>query len=206
MGVVQAVNEVNVRVDQARDSELAFAVENARPLGDGSRLLGRADGLDLLTRKDDGAVRLHRAGGCIEEGRAVDYQRRLSGGPGRLPTHPVVGLAGGNWWVRLQIVIAASVTAPILEETMFRGVLYRHLREATRRWGFAASFLVSGLVNSFLFAAIHPQGLLAVPALMGLALGFTLAREWRGTLLPCMIAHGLSNGLVTLLLFAALGS
>ena len=142
-------------------------------------------------------------GGLIVMLVLMQLQKRL-GGEGGEPTHPIVGLAGGDWWVRLQIVIAASVAAPIIEETMFRGVFYRHLREATRRWGFAASFLVSGLVNSFLFAAIHPQGLLAVPALMGLALGFTLAREWRGTLVPCMIAHGLSNGLVTLLLFTAL--
>jgi membrane protease YdiL (CAAX protease family) len=39
-----------------------------------------------------------------------------------------------------------------------------------------------------------------MPALMGLAMAFTLAREWRGTLLPAMIAHGLNNGLVTLAL------
>ena len=88
---------------------------------------------------------------------------------------------------------------------MFRGVLYRHLREATRRWRLALSLLASGLVNSFLFAVVHPQGLIAVPVLMGLALGFTLAREWRGTLVPSMVAHGLNNGLVTLLLMLALG-
>jgi membrane protease YdiL (CAAX protease family) len=87
---------------------------------------------------------------------------------------------------------------------MFRGVFYRHLREATRRGGLAASLLVSGLVNSFLFAAVHPQGLLAVPVLMALALGFTLAREWRGSLLAGMVAHGLNNGLVALLMFTVL--
>ncbi|HKB40833.1 MAG TPA: CPBP family intramembrane glutamic endopeptidase [Gemmataceae bacterium] len=127
------------------------------------------------------------------------------GGRG-MPMHPVAGMVNDDWVVRLQIVLAATVTAPLVEETMFRGVLYRHLREATRGWGFAASFLVSGLVNTFLFAVVHPQGLVAVPALMALALGFTLAREWRGSLIPCMVAHGLSNGLVTLLAFSTLGS
>jgi membrane protease YdiL (CAAX protease family) len=127
------------------------------------------------------------------------------GGRG-LPMHPVAGMVNDDWVVRLQIILAATVTAPLIEETMFRGVLYRHLREATRGWGFAASFLVSGLVNTFLFAVVHPQGLVAVPALMALALGFTLAREWRGSLIPCMVAHGLSNGLVTLLTFSMLGS
>jgi len=127
------------------------------------------------------------------------------GGRG-MPMHPVAGMVNDDWVVRLQIVLAATVTAPLIEETMFRGVLYRHLREATRGWGFAASFLVSGLVNTFLFAVVHPQGLVAVPALMALALGFTLAREWRGSQIPCMVAHGLSNGLVTLLAFSTLGS
>jgi membrane protease YdiL (CAAX protease family) len=138
----------------------------------------------------------------------IELQRRLGGGSGLggegSPAHPLVGMVADDWWVRVQVVLAASVTAPVVEETMFRGVLYRHLREATRAWGLGASVLASGLVNSFLFAVVHPQGLIAVPLLMGLALGFSVAREWRGTLIPCMVAHGLSNGLVTLLLLLAL--
>jgi membrane protease YdiL (CAAX protease family) len=54
---------------------------------------------------------------------------------------------------------------------------------------------------SFCFAVIHPQGFLAVPALMALAVAFTLMREWRGTVLPSMIAHGINNAVATLLLF-----
>ena len=115
-----------------------------------------------------------------------------------MPYHPVVGwLLTGDWWEKLQVVLLASVLAPLAEETLFRGVLHRQLRDATSRLGYVASALASGLVTSLVFAAIHPQGLIAVPALMGLALAFTLAREWRGTLLPAMIAHGLNNGLIT---------
>ena len=51
----------------------------------------------------------------------------------------------------------------------------------------------------------HPQGILAVPGLMALALGFSLMREWRGTLLPSMIAHGINNGLLMLVMFSVLG-
>ena len=79
---------------------------------------------------------------------------------------------------------------------MFRGVLYRHLRDATRRWGTVASILVGTLINSFVFAIIHPQGWVAVPALMSLAINFSLMREWRGTLIPAMILHAIQNGLV----------
>jgi membrane protease YdiL (CAAX protease family) len=52
---------------------------------------------------------------------------------------------------------------------------------------------------------IHPQGLEAVPILMALAFTFCLVREWRGSLVPAMIAHGISNGLVLTLLILAMG-
>lgn len=117
---------------------------------------------------------------------------------GQLPSHPIVGwLLEADWWHRLQIIFLASVMAPLVEETMFRGALYLQLRAATARFGYAGSVVVSALVVSFVFAAIHPQGLITVPALMALAIAFTLAREWRGTLLPAMLAHGLNNFLVT---------
>ena len=54
----------------------------------------------------------------------------------------------------------------------------------------------SAVVSSFIFAVIHPQGLLAVPLLMTLAFGFAMIREWRGTLLPCVVVHGVHNGLL----------
>jgi membrane protease YdiL (CAAX protease family) len=125
--------------------------------------------------------------------------------PGGTPGHPIENWIGKDPWLKFQVIFAASVQAPIVEEIMFRGVLYRHLREATGLWRYGASVLLSGLVTGFLFAVVHPQGLVAVPVLMGLSLGFTLTREWRGSLLPSMVAHGLHNFLVILLLFALLG-
>ena len=67
----------------------------------------------------------------------------------------------GGWWVWLQTLFVASVGAPVVEETMFRGVLYRHLRDALGGLGTAASIAVSATLISFLFAVIHPQGVLA---------------------------------------------
>lgn len=125
--------------------------------------------------------------------------------PTEMPSHPVIEfVAGPGWWGKLQVLFVASVVAPIVEETMFRGVLHRHLRDTTSRLGFGWSVLLSGLLVSFVFAVIHPQGVIAVPGLMALALGFTLAREWRGTLIPAMVAHGINNGVLMLLLILAL--
>jgi membrane protease YdiL (CAAX protease family) len=137
-------------------------------------------------------------------------QKRLGHGdpfdPNQAPSHPIVGVAlQHNPWVWLQVFLVACVAAPVVEETMFRGVLYRHLREATPHWGRAASILLSVALSSFVFAAIHPQGLLGVPVLMALACAFAVVREWRGSLLPGVIAHGLNNFLVTLLLLLTAG-
>jgi hypothetical protein len=79
VGIVEPVDEVDVGVDQAGNHELAFAVDHDGPPGDGGRLLGRSDGLDLLAGDDDGAVRLHRAGSGVEHRRAPDHQRRVRG-------------------------------------------------------------------------------------------------------------------------------
>ncbi len=128
--------------------------------------------------------------------------------PEGLPVHPIVFvLLGSDWCTRLQVYFLACFVAPVVEETMFRGVLYRHLREATAAgMGFFVSVMFSAIVVSFIFAVIHPQGIIAVPALMALAFGFTLIREWRGTLVPGMVAHGLNNGLVTTIAILVLGS
>jgi membrane protease YdiL (CAAX protease family) len=117
------------------------------------------------------------------------------------PSHPIVGVAlDRNWWVWLQVFVVASIAAPIVEEIMFRGVLYRHLREASHTWGRRVSVIGSVLFSSFIFAVIHPQGWLGVPVLMALAAVFALVREWRGSLVPPMIAHGLNNGITLLVL------
>lgn len=120
------------------------------------------------------------------------------------PAHPIIiNLANGHMWTYIQIYLVASVGAPIVEETMFRGVLYQHLRSASHKSGAIVSILISTTINTFIFAIIHPQGWIAIPALMSLAIGFTLLREWRGTVLPSIFAHGINNGLVmSLMIFA----
>jgi membrane protease YdiL (CAAX protease family) len=137
----------------------------------------------------------------------MQLQRKL--GPDTTPVtpyHPATEwIVRGDWWVRLQVVFVAVVVAPVVEETMFRGVLYRHLREAGYRGGKVLSIGAGTVVTSFVFAAIHPQGWLGVPPLMGLAAAFTLAREWRGTLLPAMTAHAVNNFVATLLTLVIYG-
>jgi membrane protease YdiL (CAAX protease family) len=126
-------------------------------------------------------------------------------GPSNAPGHPIVfAVKHSGWWIWLEMLFAACIAAPLVEETMFRGVLYRHLREAFSRWKPALSVLSSAFFVSFVFAVIHPQGFLAVPALMALAFAFALLREWRVSLLPAMVSHALNNAVTTLMLYLML--
>lgn len=123
------------------------------------------------------------------------------------PAHPIIlELADSSLWPKLQVLLLAAVIAPLVEETMFRGVLYHYLRAVTAKWGLVWSVVASATLNGLIFAAIHPQGWVAIPALMALAYAFLLLREWRGTLIPSMLVHGISNGMVMLTLMTVLGS
>jgi membrane protease YdiL (CAAX protease family) len=126
--------------------------------------------------------------------------------PDDSPAHPLVFMDMRGWWNKFLMLFLGCVVAPLVEETMFRGVLYRHLRGATGRFGSFLSIVVSGSIVSFIFAAIHPQGWIAIPALMALAYGFTILREWRGTLIPGMVAHGLNNGIMLTAVMLILGN
>lgn len=116
--------------------------------------------------------------------------------------HPAVtSFLQGDRWAQIQLMLLACVAAPIVEEIMFRGVLYRHLRDATRCWGWLVSGVFSALWMSFLFAAIHPQPPFAIPALMGIACGCTFVREWRDTLWASIGVHAINNSLVFTILW-----
>jgi len=105
------------------------------------------------------------------------------------PTHPILRMLDGDIWHVLAIYGLACGLAPVLEETMFRGALFHHLR---RRWG----WFISALVVAFIFAIIHPQGWTLVPALGSFALVVAALREWRGSILAPMAAHAFSNFVV----------
>jgi membrane protease YdiL (CAAX protease family) len=121
-------------------------------------------------------------------------------GDGPMPTHPIVQAVGPTDWPHLvALFFLLSIVAPVVEETMFRGVLYRHLREVAFPGHSFLGGLFTATVVSLLFAAVHPQGLMFVPTLGALAMGFSLAREWRGTLVASMVAHGTHNFIVGML-------
>ena len=140
-------------------------------------------------------------------------QQLMSGGVEAAPfrgtgggSHPIiVDLANGVWSIRILLIFMAAVAAPVVEETVFRGVLYRQLRSSSCKFPNVLSIACSVFLVSFVFAAIHPQGWVAIPALMSIAVGMNLLREWRGSLIPSMVVHGLSNGIVVSMMVLMLG-
>jgi membrane protease YdiL (CAAX protease family) len=115
---------------------------------------------------------------------------RLMKYAGSTPTHPIIHMLNGNGWQILALYGAACVMAPVLEETMFRGALFHHLR---RRWG----WFISTAIVSFIFAAMHPQGWTVMPVLASIAIVLAALREWRGCIAASMTAHALNNFIAT---------
>jgi len=95
---------------------------------------------------------------------------------------------------RLLLLLVTAVAAPIVEELMFRGLLYPALKN---NWGKIGGALFSGAV----FAVVHPtipSGFFPI-MLLGVALALTYER--RGSLLPSIVMHGIHNGLILFTIF-----
>lgn len=132
--------------------------------------------------------------GAAESLGAVGESASRAGGGGGAAapepvTHPAVGWMLGGWEAKVLVFGLAAVLAPVVEETFFRGAFYRYLRS---RWGMPAA----GVLNGLIFAALHPQGWMAIPALTAMGFGFACLREWRDSLIAPMTAHAINNGLL----------
>jgi membrane protease YdiL (CAAX protease family) len=105
------------------------------------------------------------------------------------PSHPIQQEAVSGPWQIAKLYFLASVWAPIFEESMFRGAFFGYMRS---RW----SWLPSAALVALIFALIHPQGWTTVPALFAIAIVLAGIREWRGSLIGCVTAHALHNGVL----------
>jgi membrane protease YdiL (CAAX protease family) len=110
----------------------------------------------------------------------------LSRYTGIQPGSPILQELAGSPLQIVGLYGVACVFAPVMEETMFRGALHHHLRQ---RW----RFLLSAPIVSVIFAMLHPQGWVALPALGAIAMVLAGLREWRGSLIAPMAAHGFNN-------------
>lgn len=109
------------------------------------------------------------------------------------PIHPIAGEANGGFWNAVMLYVAAAVLAPVMEETLFRGLLYHHTRTKLP-WALAA------VIVGIIFASIHPQGWAAIPVLGSIGFVLAMIREWRGSLIASVTAHAFNNGMMVTML------
>jgi membrane protease YdiL (CAAX protease family) len=101
---------------------------------------------------------------------------------------------------RYFIAALATFTAPLVEEVVFRGVLYSALRKRIGiAWG-------AGVVIA-IFAAIHvPQywpNVAAISTILLLSSVLTIVRARTGRLLPCFVIHLFFNGITSVIIVLA---
>lgn len=96
---------------------------------------------------------------------------------------------------RFVLAFLATATAPLVEEIIYRGILYPALQRAI---GVAWSVVAVAL----LFASVHVvqyfNNISVIAAIGLLSLTLTLVRAYTGRLLPCFVIHFVFNGLQSL--------
>jgi membrane protease YdiL (CAAX protease family) len=106
-------------------------------------------------------------------------------------------LANSSLAVRLLLAVLATTTGPLVEEIVYRGVLYPSFE---KRIGMVWAVILV----SFLFLLVHVYqyrnslGAISVIALLSVSL--TLVRARTGKLLPCFIMHMVFNGAVSVMI------
>ena len=108
-------------------------------------------------------------------------------------------LVNSSFAVRLLLAVVATTSGPLVEEIVYRGILYPSLQ---RRIGMAWSIVLV----SFLFAFIHVyqyrNSLGVITVIFVLSISLTLVRAFTGRLLPCFIVHMVFNGIQSVLIVA----
>ena len=95
-------------------------------------------------------------------------------------------LAWGSTAMVVASLLGTIVFAPVLEEIVFRGLLYGTLR---RRLGWPAAAALSAAV----FAAAHGYGVAGFGSVLASGVLWAIAYEKTGSLLPGMAAHAANN-------------
>jgi membrane protease YdiL (CAAX protease family) len=106
-------------------------------------------------------------------------------------------LEGGSPWELFLVFTLATMWAPIVEESIFRGCLFRHLR---RRM----PLLLAALGSASVFAALHGYMFMQLFMVGALGFWFALMREWRGNIIATATAHAIHNGFVMTILLICL--
>ena len=93
-----------------------------------------------------------------------------------------------------------TVAAPVAEELLFRGLLFRSLRDAfIAKVGTRGGVILGAVISGVIFGGIHVGGGQDkyLPVLMTLGILLALAYQWSGTLYVPVVLHSINNALAT---------
>lgn len=99
-------------------------------------------------------------------------------------------------WEKFIPLLVTGIFAPISEELYFRGFLYPALR---KKIGVKLGIIITSLI----FGCLHLDLIRAIPLTLG-GIWLNWLYERSGSLYPSIIAHGVWNSIMTLLIFVTL--
>ena len=97
----------------------------------------------------------------------------------------------------LAIAVIAATTAPLVEEVIYRGILYSALQRAM---GPVLAIIVVTLMFAGLHVVQYWPDIGAISAIAFLSLAITVVRARTGRLLPCFVIHLIFNGIQSLII------
>ncbi|MBL8875979.1 MAG: CPBP family intramembrane metalloprotease [Phycisphaerae bacterium] len=116
------------------------------------------------------------------------------------PENPILELAGRGDAILLALLFTlATIWAPLVEETVFRGGAFRAMRA---HMGFVLAAIASALIFGFMHG--YPVQLLGPVIAIGFV--FALIREWRGSIIGPIVAHFLNNATILAIVFLILNA
>lgn len=127
-------------------------------------------------------------------------------GPLEVPTQEALEQASQGGLATVLGIVVAVFIAPVLEELVFRGILFQTLRHRIGVWpGMVISALVFGFIHlEFIVSSTgeyRPAGFLPIAALTLLGVWFAGAFHRSGSLVVPIVGHASFNGVVIALTF-----
>ncbi|MBX3380176.1 MAG: CPBP family intramembrane metalloprotease [Phycisphaeraceae bacterium] len=121
-----------------------------------------------------------------------------SGKDAETPENPILEIAGrGDTILLVLLFTLATIWAPIVEETVFRGGVFRAMRAHV-------GFVVAAIASALVFGFMHGYQVQLLGPVIAIGLVFALIREWRGSIIGPMVAHFLNNATILGILFLVL--
>jgi uncharacterized protein len=93
---------------------------------------------------------------------------------------------------RFTTALLATATAPLVEEIIYRGLIYSALQRAL---GMIWAVMIVSILFAFVHVFQYSNNFGVIAAITMLSLSLTLVRAFTGRLLPCFVIHFIFNGL-----------